>query len=96
MVVERKRDEYYTIFDMEMEDFVLSATYLNPHKSTVGHQHPWSEAYYIAIGFGKIIIGREIKDATEGDFIRIPANIFHQVFNLGTFPMRFVCAWREK
>ena len=96
MVELRKQDEYYTIFDMEMDGFTLSATFLNAHKSTAGHQHLWEEAYYIANGFGMVIIGREIKDAAEGDFIKIPPNTFHQVFNLGAFPMRFVCVWREK
>jgi len=77
----RKRDDRYEIFDLQLEDFTLSTTTLNPGKSTVGHSHPWEEAYYVIKACGRILIGETTQIIKHGYFITIPGGEFHRVYN---------------
>lgn len=91
----RRKTKTYTIYDLVMDGFTFSVTYLNPHMSTIGHFHPYEEAYYfVKGGTGFMEIDRRFSVA-EG-FIVVPANDFHYVSNLGSDILTFVCAWRNR
>lgn len=93
----RVKDDRYEIYDLEMEGFVLSVTYLNPNKCTRGHKHDYEEAYYLAQGCGRLKLGRRIVNVKSGDLLRIPPNTFHRVFNdSDLYRLTFVCAFSRK
>jgi mannose-6-phosphate isomerase-like protein (cupin superfamily) len=93
----RSKNDRYEIYDLEMEEFVLSVTYLNPNKYTRGHKHDHEEAYYFAQGCGRVKLGRTIVNVKSGDFLRIPPNTSHCVFNDSDFHrLTFVCAFNGK
>ncbi len=62
----RVKDDRYEIYDLEMEEFVLSVTYLNPNKCTRGHKHDYEEAYYFAQGCGRVKLDRRIVNVKNG------------------------------
>ncbi|GAH54562.1 unnamed protein product, partial [marine sediment metagenome] len=77
----RKKDERYDIYDLQLEDFVLSLTYLNEGKSTRGHSHHMEEAYYFISGQGRITVGEATQGVKDGDIVIIPKDTFHRVFS---------------
>jgi len=93
----RKKNDRYTIYDLELEGLTLSVTYLNPGKSTIGHLHGFEEAYYICrCDFGKIKIGTQTREISSGNFITIPPDTFHRVFNDGENILTFICAFKGR
>lgn len=90
----RKKNKQYTIYDLQMDGFVLSVTYLNPGESTTGHQHEWNEGYYIASGIGRIMLNDDEVLISGGQLIAVPPNTYHRVFNDGINTLIFVCAFR--
>ena len=93
----RVKDDRYEIYDLEMEGFVLSVTYLNPNKCTRGHKHDYEEAYYFAQGCGRVKLDRRVVNVKSGDLLRIPPNTFHRVFNDGDLHrLTFVCAFSRR
>lgn len=89
----RRKDERYTIYDLEGKEFVLSVTYLYPGKSTLGHRHYWEEGYYISKGFGIMDLGGRVSPVKEGEFILVPPDVFHRLQNQSPNPLVAVCAW---
>lgn len=77
----RKRNEQYTIYDLWIGDYIMSVTSLNPKQVTIGHEHDWEEVYYVATGFGRILLGDKFSIITPGQFIAIPAKTFHRIYN---------------
>ncbi len=90
----RRRDERYDIYDLQLEDFVLSLTYLNEGKSTRGHSHHMEEAYYFISGQGRITVGKATQRVKDGDIVVIPKDTFHRVFS-GNSRLVFLCIFRE-
>ena len=79
-----------------MKGYTLSVTYLKPDKSTRGHTHKWDEAYYIGRGVGLMQLNDKYIRICEGQFVGVPPNTFHRIFNTGILDLAFVCAWRGK
>ena len=92
----RKSDNLYEIYDLKLRGFTLSVTYLKPDKSTKGHKHSYEEGYYFAGGIGRMQMGGTCKQVSAGQFVAVPPNAFHRVFNNGLLSLVFVCAWREE
>lgn len=92
----RKKNELYTIYDLQVGEYVLSVTYLNPEQQTIGHLHNYPEGYYFTAGIGRLEVGRRKKRVSAGQFIYIPANRFHRVINGGVMSMIFVCVFKRE
>lgn len=92
----RKKNTQYTIYDLQVDGLTLSVTYLNPGESTNGHQHEWPEGYYITSGIGRIMLDGDEKGISEGQFITVPPNTYHRVFNDGINTLIFVCAFKDE
>ena len=92
----RIKNERYEIYDLPLEDFTLSVTRLEQGKSTLGHSHAWEEAYYIIKGYGRIQIQDKTQDVRTGDFIIIPTNSSHRVFNESGAELIFLCTFRQR
>jgi len=60
--------------------------------STTPHRHlQTEEIYYILAGRGKMRIGAETQTVSPGDAIAIPAGAVHEITNIGTQVLRFLC-----
>ncbi|MBA7710148.1 hypothetical protein ES703_119080 [subsurface metagenome] len=92
----RIKNERYEIYDLPLEDFTLSVTRLEQGKSTLGHSHAWEEAYYIIKGYGRIQIQDKKQDVRTSDFVIIPTNSFHRVFNKSSAELIFLCTFRQR
>jgi|Deesub1362B_J571_1020462.scaffolds.fasta_scaffold06111_2 UTP--glucose-1-phosphate uridylyltransferase len=91
-----KKDERYEVYDIEMEDLVLSLTKLFPGKATSGHYHEDSEeVYYFLSGRGKIKLGEEVHEAQAGDIFTVPKDTFHQVINTGDDVLKFIAVFEK-
>jgi mannose-6-phosphate isomerase-like protein (cupin superfamily) len=57
------------------------------------HYHLLSEELYlVTAGRGRLVIDGEDRTIVEGDCALIPPGARHKVFNIGTDPLRIVCA----
>lgn len=85
----------WTLFTKE--DFHSPVLFFNdnlvePGKSIEPHEHSdIEEVYYILGGVGKIQVGSEEREVSEGDAIYIPPGELHSLANTGTHPLRFIC-----
>jgi len=70
----------------------LAEARLAPGLSTTPHYHPLTEEiYYILSGQGLMRIAAETRNVGPGDAIAIPPGAVHQITNLGSEVMRFLC-----
>lgn len=59
---------------------------------TVAHYHPKTEEiYYILAGTGRMQIGEDIRAVGPGDAIAIPPGSPHQITNIASQELRFLC-----
>lgn len=77
----RKRNEQYTIYDLWIGEYIMSVTSLHPNQLTIGHKHEWEEVYYVASGFGRMLLDTTYIIITPGQFIKIPPDTFHRLYN---------------
>ncbi len=60
--------------------------------STTPHRHlKTEEIYYILEGVGLMQVGDESQQIGPGDAVAIPPGAKHQITNVGTVPMKFLC-----
>lgn len=60
--------------------------------STAPHYHPkCEEIYYLLEGQGQMRIEGEIRSVAPGDAIAIPPGTRHQITNIGSETLRFLC-----
>jgi mannose-6-phosphate isomerase-like protein (cupin superfamily) len=70
----------------------LAEATLRPGAKTEAHRHPQTEEiYYILTGSGRIAIEGETQTVAPGDGIAIPAGQRHQIQNVGTEDLVFLC-----
>ena len=71
----------------ETADAVLE---LSPGKSSGAHQHMYEEVNYVLSGSGYSIIEDKRYDWGKGDVLCLPVFSWHQHFNTGNEPARFL------
>jgi len=83
----------YKVYDLILENLVMSMTILYGDKSTVGHTHIETEEIYFFIGGnGAIQLGdKQLAEVTIGVIVLIPSGVFHRVFNKGEGNLVFFC-----
>jgi len=60
--------------------------------STLPHYHPRTEEiYYVLTGSGRMKLESEVRDVKPGDAIAIPPGERHQISNIGSETLRFLC-----
>lgn len=70
----------------------LAEARLAPGMNTTGHYHPKTEEiYYILAGSGRMQVGHETRVVQAGDAVAIPPGEFHQMTNIGTSELKFLC-----
>ena len=96
-----KDNEVYRLKDnKELNNLVLSSTYLYRGQQTRGHRHQGQEeVYFFVYGRGKMIVGEETDepfDVGPNDIVLIPDGAFHRVINDGDSHMLFNCVFQGK
>ena len=70
----------------------LAEAILTPGAETQAHRHPHTEEiYYILTGKGLMAIESEQRAVGPGDGIAIPAGMRHQIRNVGSQDLVFLC-----
>ena len=86
-----KKSDRYEVYDLGLENLVISMTVLHKDKSTIGHFHnDTEEIYFFVKGEGEIQLDDKREDVTGGDIVLIPRGIFHRVFNKGKGDLTFL------
>jgi oxalate decarboxylase/phosphoglucose isomerase-like protein (cupin superfamily) len=96
-----KDNEVYLLKDnRDLNNLILSSTYLYRGQQTRGHRHVGQEeVYFFVQGRGKMIVGEETDapfDVAPGDVVLIPDGAFHRVINDGDSHMLFNCVFQGK
>jgi mannose-6-phosphate isomerase-like protein (cupin superfamily) len=62
-------------------------------RATTAHYHRSTEELYLIVeGLGRLVIDDEQREVAEGDCALIPPGATHKLFNIGSLPLRVVCA----
>ena len=91
-----KESDRYEVYDLGLENLVISMTVLHEDKSTTGHSHnDTNEIYFFIKGKGKIQLDNRREDVTEGDIVLISRGVFHRVFNQEKGDLTFLCFFEK-
>lgn len=91
---------------VQAQNFAMGLVTLEPD----GGQVPWhnqeqEEIYFIIEGTGEMCLGEERQIVSGGQAVYIPSQVFHQLTNIGTLPMKMmycygpagdVAHWRQE
>lgn len=70
----------------------LAEATLAPGRATARHYHAESEeVYFVLEGEADLEIDGDVRRVRAGDAIPIPPGSRHEVTNVGTLPLRFLC-----
>ncbi len=68
-----KKSDRYEVYDLSLENLVISMTVLHENKSTTGHFHnDTEEITFFVEGEGEIQLDDRKEDGTGGDIVLIP------------------------
>jgi mannose-6-phosphate isomerase-like protein (cupin superfamily) len=91
-----KTSDVYDIHDLELEHLTASVTVLHAGKQTRGHAHDnIEEIYFFLNGNGKMLVGEEEIDVSEGDMVAIPCGVFHRVINNSGEDVRLLAVFEK-
>ncbi len=91
-----KKSDRYEVYDLGLENLVISMTVLHEDKSTTGHFHnDTEEIHFFVEGEGEIQLDDKKEDVTGGDIVLIPGGIFHRVFNKAKGDLTFLCFFEK-
>ena len=92
-----KEDERYVVRNnTELNNLILSSTYLRANKSTTGHKHKGQEEVYVFVkGGGKMELDDKTIKVRTGTTVIIKDGVFHRVHagDKGTY---FICVFDGK
>ena len=61
--------------------------------ATTAHYHRTTEELYLIVeGLGRLVIDGEEREVAQGDCALIPPGATHKLFNIGSLPLRVICA----
>ncbi len=92
-----KEDERYVVRDnTELQNLILSSTYLRANKSTTGHKHKGQEEVYVFVkGGGKMELDDKTIKVRTGTTVIIKDGVFHRV-HAGDKGAYFICVFDGK
>jgi mannose-6-phosphate isomerase-like protein (cupin superfamily) len=70
----------------------IQITDVLPGKMQTVHKHPQAQCYYIIEGVGRMIIGDEEANVSQGDAVFIPGNELHGIKNRGKYVLKYLTA----
>jgi mannose-6-phosphate isomerase-like protein (cupin superfamily) len=91
-----KKSDRYEVYDLGLENLVISMTVLHEAKSTTGHFHNETEEIsFFVEGKGEIQLDDKKEDVTDNDIVLIPRGTFHRVLNKGKGNLTFLCFFEK-
>lgn len=91
-----KKSDLYEVYDLALDDLVLSMTILHQDKSTVGHSHDDTEEVHLLVeGKGQIQLDGEKQGIVSGDIVIVPRGAWHRVFNEGNGNLTFLSLFQK-
>src|SRR5262245_44087002 len=63
---------------------------LEPGSAQAPHHHTPEQAYIIIHGNGRVQVGHEEDEVTEGDIVYVPSRAIHSIQNLGAGPLVYL------
>jgi len=72
------------------KNFYMRMFYMRPNAHIKSHFHPWEHEIFILEGKGKVRIGSNTYDVSEGYIVYIPPNVEHEYWS-GDEGLRFLC-----
>src|ERR1700759_5048073 len=76
---------------IQVSAFSLGHVTLEPNVGQVPwHNQEQEEIYFILEGTGEMCLGTERREVRGGQAVYIPSQVFHQLTNTGSTPMRMV------
>jgi mannose-6-phosphate isomerase-like protein (cupin superfamily) len=76
--------------DVPSDLFSVMWVEMAPGSGQPPHQHGPEQAYIIIRGSGRMRVGHEEEEVSEGDIIYVPSNAVHTVQNLGPGPLTYL------
>jgi mannose-6-phosphate isomerase-like protein (cupin superfamily) len=72
-------------------NFSIGNVTLDPDGGQVPwHNHVQEEVYFIVEGTAEMCLGAECRTVTTGQAVYIPPEVFHQLTNVGSTPLRMI------
>ncbi|HWD38617.1 MAG TPA: dimethylsulfonioproprionate lyase family protein [Fimbriimonas sp.] len=76
---------------IQAQNFCLGFVTLEPEGGQVPwHNHEQEEVYLVLEGSGEMCLGNELATLTGGQAVFIPSNVFHQLTNTGSTPLKMI------
>ncbi len=73
-------------------NFILRVFTLSPGGFSPKHTHPWEHEVFILRGEGKVLLGDEYTQISEGYAVFVPENVEHQFVNTSEgVELEFIC-----
>ncbi|HNY37418.1 MAG TPA: cupin domain-containing protein [Petrotogaceae bacterium] len=72
-------------------NFVMRLFKVGPDGHSPRHSHVWEHEIYIIKGTAGIFDGEKEVAAPEGSYVFVPGGVEHQIKNIGTGEMHFLC-----
>ena len=90
-----RNNDRYKVYDLGLDNLVMSMTILYEGKATTGHCHiETGEIYFFIRGNGEILLEDKrilIESVSAKDIILVPSGAFHRVCNIGKGNLVFLC-----
>ena len=85
--------EWAGALSMPAKNQSLAEATVAVEKATTAHYHRTSEELYLVVeGLGRLVVDDEERDIAEGDCALIAPGSVHKLFNIGSRPLRVICA----
>jgi len=73
------------------ENFCMRVFEIAPGGNTPKHAHDWEHEMFIHAGSGEVFVGGQQNSICAGSVVFIPSGQEHQIRNVGSEPLVFVC-----
>jgi mannose-6-phosphate isomerase-like protein (cupin superfamily) len=85
--------EWAGAMSMPARNQSLAEATIAVESATTAHYHRASEELYLVVeGLGRLVIDDEERELAEGDCALIPPGATHKLYNIGSRPLRVICA----
>lgn len=92
----RDTEVYRVIDNTYLMNLTVSQTILHPGQCTKGHSHDGLEEVYIfTSGHGKMEVGTQMLQVSEGDVVMIKGGEFHKVYNDNATDFKFLAIFQK-
>jgi quercetin dioxygenase-like cupin family protein len=78
------------------DNFCMRVFEIDPGGNTPKHSHDWEHEIFFHTGEGEVFGNGSWSSVTTGDVVFVPSNEEHQIRNIGTSKLTFICVVPSK